>query len=521
MSTISTRILLKNDTLANWQKSSLQLKKGEVALALSGDQYLIKIGDGTRTWSQLPGWSNVSLSTTNVMGLKDFVAQNSQNTDYALSTIGTGANAVVKLVARDNSVESPVWVEVADSPSIPTGALENRLTSVESVVNTLSGDVSTTGSVKQQINTAVKSLTADITNADAGKTVKKVTQKDGVVSVEFQNLSVSTEHVSGLDTLSTYIRTTVEGQDGDLSTANTVAGAKKYAQVLVEGEAAARNTAVTSLSTSLSNTIKTDYVKYTDVKSAVTSGNKIVTESDIAKLEHVMHFKGTVTGDDPTKWAGSYEEGDVVINPTSGKEWVKTKDGWEVIGDQKTYATNAHVNDIATTLDQVSSDYTTSSEASAIAYTQVKALSDSLSTDLAAEITARTNNDAAISSAVDKKIYVDGVSATTLSVTHISQDAYHALVEAGTCDKNTVYVVSSENYNMYDKRITNLSTDVQVDTDAANVGYVKSVSSDLATKIQSLNTSSLSNVVINNVTATVANNVATFSFDTIDCGSAS
>ena len=75
----------------------------------------------------------------------------------------------------------------------------------------------------------MKSLTADITNADAGKTVKKVTQKDGVVSVEFQNLSVSTEHVAGLDTLSTYIRTTVEGQDGDLSTANTVASAKKYA----------------------------------------------------------------------------------------------------------------------------------------------------------------------------------------------------------------------------------------------------------------------------------------------------
>ena len=522
MSTISTRILLKNDTLAKWQSSSLQLKKGEVALALSGDQYLIKIGDGTKTWSQLPGWSNVSLSTTNVMGLKDFVAQNSQNTDYALSTIGSGANAVVKLVAKDNSVESPVWVEVADSPAIPTGALENRLASVESVVNTLSGDVNTTGSVKQQINTAVTSLTANITNADAGKTVKKVTQKDGVVSVEFQNLSVSTEHVDGLDTLSTYIRTTVEGQDGDLSTANTVAGAKKYAQVLVDAEAAARNTAVTSLSTSLSNTLTADYVKYTDVKTPVSSDNKIVTEKDIAKLDNVMHFKGTVSSDNTADWDSTkYEEGDVVINPATGKEWVKTKDGWEVIGDQKTYATNARVDDIATTLNQVSSNYTTSSEASAIAYAQVKALSDSLSTDLAAEITARTNNDAAISSAVDKKIYVDGVSATTLNVKHISQDEYHTLVEAGTCDKNTVYVVSSENYNMYDKRIVNLSTDVQVDTDAANVGYVKSVSSDLATKIQSLNTSSLSNVVINNVTATVANNVATFSFDTIDCGSAS
>ena len=521
MSTISTRILLKNDTLANWQSSRLLLKKGEVALALSGDQYLIKIGDGTKIWADLPGWSNVSLSTTNVMGLKDFVAQNSQNTDYALSTIGSGADAVVKLVVRDNSAASPSWAVVADSPAIPTGALENRLASVESVVNTLSGDVNTTGSVKQQINTAITSLTADIINTDAGKTVKKVTQKDGVVSVEFQNLSVSTANVGGLDTLSTYIRTTVEGKDGDLSTANTVAGAKKYAQVLVDAEAVARNTAVEALSTSLSNTIKTDYVKYADVKSDVTSNNKIVTESDIAKLDNVMHFKGTVTGDDPTQWAGSYEKGDVVINPTSGKEWVKTETGWEVIGDQKTYATNVRVDDIAKTLNQVSSDYTTSSEASAIAYAQVKALSDSLSTDLAAEITARTNNDAAISSAVDKKIYVDGISATTLNVKHISQDEYHALVEAGTCDKNTVYVVSSENYNMYDKRITNLSTDVQVDTDAANVGYVKSVSSDLATKIQSLNTSSLSNVVINDVTATVANNVATFQFDTIDCGSAS
>ena len=81
-----------------------------------------------------------------------------------------------------------------------------------------------------------------------------------------------------------------------------------------------------------------------------------------------MHFKGTVTGDDPSKWTGSYEKGDVVINPATGKEWVKTETGWEVIGDQQTYATNARVDDIATTLNQVSSDYTTSSEASAIAY---------------------------------------------------------------------------------------------------------------------------------------------------------
>lgn len=64
---LNTRILLKNDTLAKWNNSSIILKKGEAALALvevnqkdpvSGQlvkvpTYLIKVGDGVKTFANL------------------------------------------------------------------------------------------------------------------------------------------------------------------------------------------------------------------------------------------------------------------------------------------------------------------------------------------------------------------------------------------------------------------------------------------------------------------------------------
>ena len=57
---LNTRIILKNDTLANWNDSSLILQPGEVAFAKieSSDKYaaptyLMKVGDGTNTFADL------------------------------------------------------------------------------------------------------------------------------------------------------------------------------------------------------------------------------------------------------------------------------------------------------------------------------------------------------------------------------------------------------------------------------------------------------------------------------------
>ena len=65
--TLSTRITLKYDTLANWNASEFILKKGEVAICSldTGETVnqstppavLLKVGDGTHRFSELP-WAS-------------------------------------------------------------------------------------------------------------------------------------------------------------------------------------------------------------------------------------------------------------------------------------------------------------------------------------------------------------------------------------------------------------------------------------------------------------------------------
>ena len=62
MANLKTRISLKYDTLANWQKSTLKLNKGELAIAVipTADPankqlppVMFKVGDGEHTFAQL------------------------------------------------------------------------------------------------------------------------------------------------------------------------------------------------------------------------------------------------------------------------------------------------------------------------------------------------------------------------------------------------------------------------------------------------------------------------------------
>lgn len=52
-STLKTRILLRNDTTANWEAKNPTLKLGEVGIELAGESCKIKIGDGSTAWSSL------------------------------------------------------------------------------------------------------------------------------------------------------------------------------------------------------------------------------------------------------------------------------------------------------------------------------------------------------------------------------------------------------------------------------------------------------------------------------------
>ena len=102
---------------------------------------------------------------------------------------------------------------------------------------------------------------------------------------------------------------------------------------------------------------------------------------------------------------------------------------------------------------------------------------------LTAEVQRAISAEAALKTSIDNKVLVDGISATTLNVKHVSQDEYHTIVKSENgADPNTIYVVSSDTLNMYDQKIINVKdgTDAK---DAVNVGQLSAVSADLQGKI--------------------------------------
>lgn len=77
--TINTRILLRNDSLANWSSSSLKLAAGEVAIASIGDTLAeVRVGTGTSTWATS---RKLNIGTDQVSGLTDLLS----------SLVGNGA----------------------------------------------------------------------------------------------------------------------------------------------------------------------------------------------------------------------------------------------------------------------------------------------------------------------------------------------------------------------------------------------------------------------------------------------
>lgn len=197
----------------------------------------------------------------------------------------------------------------------------------------------------------------------------------------------------------------------------------------------------------------TAYVKYDDVKTTVTSTNKVVTEADIADLKNVMHFIGTIepTADqtDAAAAVAAYpdaKKGDVVISTKSSKEYVYVGDeagveaSWREIGDESTYASDADLktekeqraaddlvlsNAITALTADVDTKYNTLTAADSFLSGKIDNLNGSLSdyakqVDLTAEVEARTAADIALSTAIDGKVKIDDVSATTLNVKHVT-----------------------------------------------------------------------------------------------------
>lgn len=106
MSTIKSRIILRNDTTENWQaNASIVLLKGEVGIEfLEHGGAKIKIGDGITTWDKLKTIADGQLNYSELQEIvNNYLKENpiTVETDKTLSVVGQPADAAA---IRDNCV---------------------------------------------------------------------------------------------------------------------------------------------------------------------------------------------------------------------------------------------------------------------------------------------------------------------------------------------------------------------------------------------------------------------------------
>ena len=155
--TLNTRILLKYDTLTNWQNSELVLKPGELAIAV--------VGETTTTDKGLNG----DITKKPIVGIK----------------VGDGSNTFANLN----------WIQ-AIAGDVPSWAKQAEMTDVKAAITTAINNLASTGALKaltDRVTTAEGSINdlVDYTDglkesntSNVGKTelITKITTQDGKIT---------------------------------------------------------------------------------------------------------------------------------------------------------------------------------------------------------------------------------------------------------------------------------------------------------------------------------------------------
>ncbi len=165
---LNTRIRLRYDELANWNRENPVLYKGEVAVVLvpvdhsasTGLQetkpaILFKVGDGESTFTQLPWGSALAADV------------------YAWAKADHAPTATeIKMATNNNTTVS------------------SEISGLQAQINALTGNEGEGTSIADLITAAIEALDGgtDTGSAGEGKYVSAVTQEDGLVSVVYSDL---------------------------------------------------------------------------------------------------------------------------------------------------------------------------------------------------------------------------------------------------------------------------------------------------------------------------------------------
>lgn len=283
--TLKTRIKLKYDTLANWQAdgADVVLLKGEVAICevptgssleqTTPPAILFKVGDGVKTFAQLPwvsglaadvyAWAKAATKPTYTAEEVDAAPTNHNHTTSAITDFTTAVNGLI-----DAKIEEIPTVEV------PEYTLE--------------------------------------AGTDEGSVVLKkdgVTVGDDVIIQGYSALKLSiaakyTKPEGGI--LKTDLASDVQASLGKADTALQAGALSGYA--------------TTSSVTSAINTHNTSSAAHSDIRNLIST-----LSSQLGDLGNALHFIGV-----ETKLPESGEDGDVVIVGT--KEYVWANDTWNEFG---------------------------------------------------------------------------------------------------------------------------------------------------------------------------------------------
>ena len=331
----NTRILNKIDTLEQWNKSTLPLKKGEIALAtiaasagtgLTEPVIMIKIGeDGIKTFKELP-WnfyakaSDVIAAAKSESALTEFVNNIIANagiaTDEAITALSGRVSAVESGVSNLNALVG----DAAVATQIQNAIAELRLDETYDSKGSASAVQSDLNSYKSSNDTAVAA--AKKAGDDAQSDVNTLKEKVGTVPDDktvTQMISEATYDDTALKGRVSTVEgkvTTLVGSDADKSArsiaaeevAKIIAGADTAYDTLKEisdwisshkTDAAAMNSAITKLEglvgeTSVDSQIKAaiealkigDYAKAADLTAAI---------ARIATLEGKAHTHSNKT----------------------------------------------------------------------------------------------------------------------------------------------------------------------------------------------------------------------------------
>ena len=510
--TLNTVIKLRYDSYENWQaNSTVVLQAGEAGICtipadtgtgLNEPATLMKIGNGTSTWAELP-WvsglaadvipslkgSSPTLPATSITGLDDYIAGKIEDTNTTYQLVQDG-DMGIKLQSKEINGE---WTDVGTITLNPSTAIQ----------------------------TAIQALDAAAVTAGQGEIISEVSETDGVVSIKKRSLVAAdipaltsdkisdfddavgtaiSEAIADVESPTNPIRDAVEevvddkigniGESTDvadfvgdsintaMSTLNLNAVTAGTGQVIgqiqqTQGAVTAQlktltaddipeipQSKVTNLTTTLAG--KQDTIVFNTTYNAST--NKAATMQDITTavsgLSGAMHYVGESTTDPSTGTATvegheDWVAGDVVTY--NAKEYVYDGENWRELGDESSFVvkgsiTNADIASDAAIDQSKIANLTTDLAAKA---TPADITSAIQALDVASQAVTTGNKITAIEQ-VDGKISVTTGAITSDDIPELAQSKITGLTAALAGKQDTLTMDGT--YNAESNKVATQST---------------------------------------------------------------